>query len=184
MPDLNILQQAKLLFVSGQLRKSILVFNQAEKKGENLEEICMSRGAAYLALGRFGEAEGDFCRLLERDTSNERAFYYRGVARVGLGKFSSAIKDLTLSLVQNHDRGIAHLLRGLAYTELGKHGDAELDFNSAQAFSAAEMSSFRQLFGEKHELFENSRGLMARENAPWEKVMSKKTAERLKELLQ
>ena len=141
------LREAKILFASGQLDKSIEAFDRAEEKGSDIVDICLSRGAALVALRRFEEAERDFTSVLEVDRGNERAFYFRGVARAARGQYQAAIGDLTQSLCRNNDRGIAHLLRGLAYSELGQSRDAELDFNSAAAFSEAERESFKNVFG-------------------------------------
>ncbi len=184
MEKSNCLREAKIFFASGQLTQCIDSFNTAEKQGENLLDICLSRGAAQIALGRFHEAEQDFTRVLQQDRENERAYYFRGIARVALKKFDSAVDDLTRSLVRNNNRGIAHLVRGLAYAELGEDQDAALDFNSASAFSEAEFHSFKKLFGDKHTPFQNTRSLLAKENAPWNNLLTGEAAQRLRNLMQ
>ncbi len=184
MEKANILQEAKIYFASGQLNKSIDSFNIAEHEGYDLIDICLSRGAAQVALGRYSEAEQDFTRVLQEDQESERAYYFRGIARAALRKFDGAITDLTRCLVKNNNRGIAHLVRGLAYAELGDDKDAVLDFNSASAFSDAELNSFKNLFGDGPSPFQNTQMLLARENAPWNNLLSGETAERLKNLLQ
>lgn len=178
------LQEAKILFASGQLEKSIDVFTRAYEKGCDPCAVCLCRGAAAMALGRYQEAEKDFTRVLQEDTQNERAHYYRGLARAALGEYQQAIDDLTFSLTRNHDRGIAHLVRGLAYTELGQKKFAALDFNTAAAFSAAELKSFKKLFGNNKVAFQNANALMAKENAPWNNLLSTEDAEKLCNLLQ
>src|SRR5210317_1044845 len=115
MKDRNYLQGAKIFFASGQLEKSIEYFTLAEKEGGDIVDICLSRGAAAMALGRYAPAEKDFTQVLIEDKKNERAHYFRGVARVALGEYEKAINDLTFSLIRNNNRGIAHLARGLAY---------------------------------------------------------------------
>lgn len=137
-----------------------------------------------MALGRYNEAERDFTRVLQKDRENERAYYYRGIARAGMRKFDRAIEDLTQSLIRNNNRGIAHLIRGLAYAELGEESDAALEFNSASAFSEAELGSFKSLFGESSSLFSNMQSLLAQENAPWNNLLTAEAAEKLKRLLQ
>jgi tetratricopeptide (TPR) repeat protein len=177
------LREAKILFASGQLGKSIEFFNLAYEKGGEPVAVCLSRGAAAMALGHYQEAVKDFSRVLQEDAKNERAHYYRGLAHAALGEYQLAIDDLTFSLTRNHDRGIAHLVRGLAYAELGQKKFATLDFNTASAFSEAEIQSFKKLFGDNTTIFQNTTALLAKENAPWNNLLSNEDAEKLRNLL-
>jgi len=177
------LREAKILFASGQLGKSIEFFTLAYEQGGEPVAVCLSRGAAAMALGHYREAAKDFSRVLLEDTKNERAHYYRGLAHAALGEYQQAIDDLTFSLTRNHDRGIAHLVRGLAYAELGQKKFAALDFNTASAFSEAEIQSFKKLFGGNKTIFQNTTALLAKENAPWNNLLSNGDAEKLRNLL-
>ncbi len=173
------LRQAKIYFASGQLEKSIEYFSLAEKQGQDLPHIWLSRGAAYIAMGEFNAAKKDLTQLLQLDPKNERACYFRGIARIALGEYEKAIDDLTQSLIQNNDRGIAHLLRGVAYAELGQDTDAQLDINSASAFSRAEFTSFDKVFGKLPDAFKNSTALRSRDNAPWNNLLSQESGDML-----
>ena len=177
------LTEAKIYFASGQLEKSIKAFSVAEKRGCNMADVCLSRGAAQIALGNYEEAQEDFARVLKEDKNNERAYYFRGIALFALGDYSRAIEDLTLSLTRNNNRGIAHLARGMAYAELGEEKFAELDLNSATAFSSEEFKSFKKLFGDLPAPFTKTRELMARENAPWNNLLNRDSAGKLLDLL-
>ena len=179
MEGLEKLREAKILFASGELEMSIDAFTLAEKNGCDPVDACLSRGAALMALGRHEEAEKDFSRVLDEDSWNERASYFRGIALVAMGQYEKAIEDLTRSLTKNHDRGIAHLARGMAYSELGQKKLAALDMNSAAAFSIAELKSFRKLFGNLSNPFRNTKALLAEENAPWNNLLSKDSAQKL-----
>lgn len=175
--------RAKILFASGQLEKSVESFTAAEKSGCSVKDVCLSRGAAQMALGRYREAKDDFTRVLAVDKENERAYYFRGIASFALEEYQDAVDDLTLSLIRNNNRGIAHLARGLAYAELGEEEYAALDLNSATAFSSAEFKSFRKLFGDRPSPFQNARALMAKENAPWNNLLNGDAARKLLHLL-
>lgn len=177
------LQEAKILFASGQLDKSIESFNRAEEQGSDIIDTCLSRGAAFVALRRFEEAERDFSSVLEADSDNERAYYFRGVARAALGQYQAAILDLTQSLCRNNDRGVARLLRGLAYSELGQSSDAEMDFKTVAAFSEYEMESFKNVFGVIDSPFKNTKAMLSENNAPWKNVLSDRSAQMLRNLL-
>lgn len=136
-----------------------------------------------MALGNYKEAEEDFTRVLEEDNDNERAYYFRGIALFALGDYEKAVEDLTLSLTRNNNRGIAHLARGMAYAELGNEEYATLDLSSAKAFSSEEFKSFKKLFGDLPSPFTKTRQLMARENAPWNNLLHKDSAQKLLDLL-
>ena len=177
------LVEAKILFASGQLERSVEAFSVAEKKGYNVIDVCLSRGAAQMALEKYKEAQEDFTRVLKEDNDNERAYYFRGIALFALGEYQEAIEDLTSSLMRNNNRGIAHLARGMAYAELGEEKYAELDLNSATAFSSAEFKSFRNLFGKLPAPFTNTRELMAKENAPWNILLNSDSAQKLLEVI-
>jgi tetratricopeptide (TPR) repeat protein len=180
---LEKIRRAKLYFASGQIEEAVREFNAAEQDGYELVDIWLSRGAALLVLGRYRLAETDFSNVLEVQKENERAYYYRGIARAARGQHRKAIDDLSASLSRNNDRGIAHLVRGLSYAELGNRSEAVLDINSAGAFSDAEIKSFTALFGTSGQPFRNARALMAEENAPWNNLLDRSSAETLMKLL-
>jgi tetratricopeptide (TPR) repeat protein len=175
--------EAKILFASGQLEKSIEAFSAAEEKGCNVMDVCLSRGAARMALGEYKKAAKDFTRVLKEDNDHERAYYFRGIALFALGDYGRAIEDFTLSLRRNNNRGIAHLARGMAYAELGQEEYATIDFSSARAFSSEEFKSFKKLFGNLPTPFTKTRELMAKENAPWNNLLNKESARKLLDLL-
>jgi len=175
--------EAKIFFASGQLEKSVKAFLDAEEKGCDVIDVCLSRGAAQMARGKYKEAKEDFTRVLTQDNDNERAYYFRGIALFALGDYERAIEDLTLSLTRNNNRGIAHLARGMAYAELGEEEYATLDFGSAKAFSSEEFKSFKKLFGDLPAPFTRTRELMAKENAPWNNLLNRDSAEKLLDLI-
>ena len=181
---LEQIRKAKLLFASGQIKESIKEFTLAEQEGYELLDIWLSRGAALLAISRYQPAETDFSNVIEVQQDNERAYYYRGIARAAQGRHQKAISDLTASLSRNNNRGIAHLIRGLSYAELGNRSDAILDINSAGAFSDAELKSFSKLFGTIGHPFRNALAFMSEENAPWNNLLDRSSADRLMKLLQ
>ena len=88
-----------------------------------------------------------------------------------------------ISLRGRNGLGIAHLVRGLAYSALGQSSDAELDFNSAAAFSESEMESFKNVFGVIDSPFKNTKAMLSEENAPWKNVLSDRSAQMLRNLL-
>lgn len=180
MDGKSSLQEAKILFASGLPEESIKYFTSALEEGVDPVIIGLSRGTARMALRQHRDAESDFTMALDTDPENERAYYFRGIARVALGEYENAIKDLTRSLTKNHNRGIAYLARGLAYSELGEENDAALDFNSAAAFSSAEVESFLKLFENHKSQFNKTMLMLKRERAPWKTLLTTDDADKIR----
>jgi tetratricopeptide (TPR) repeat protein len=102
---------------------------------------------------------------------------------VALSEYENAVEDLTRSLTKNHSRGIAYLARGLAYAELGEETDAALDFNSAAAFSSAEVESFLKLFENHKSQLNKTMVMLKRESAPWKALLTNEEADKIKNWL-
>jgi tetratricopeptide (TPR) repeat protein len=179
----RLLQEGKILFASGQPEKSIPLFTSALEHGADPLMVGLSRGAANMALQCYPEAKKDFTLAIDTDPENERAYYYRGIAEIALGEYREAVEDLTRSLARCHNRGIAYLARGLAYAELGEERDARLDFNSASAFSEAELQSFLRVFDNHPAQRRRSMEMLKRQGAPWKALLTETDAEKLRKNL-
>jgi len=177
------LREGRILFASGQPEQSIPYFTAALEQGIDPVIIGLSRGTAYIALGRYLEAKEDFTLVLNNDPQNERGYFFRGIARFALGEYAPAIEDLTRSLTKNHNRGIAYLARGLAYAKLGEKKDAALDFNSAAAFSSAEVESFLKLFESHNSRLNKTMAMLKKQSAPWKALLTREEAEKIRNWL-
>jgi len=180
MEEKTYLQEAKILFASGQPEKCIPFFTAALEKGADPVIVGLSRGSANMALQRYEEAKKDFTMAIQADPDNERAYYYRGISEVALREYQAAIDDLTRSLTKNHGRGIAYLVRGLAYAELGQDNDAKLDFNSASAFSAAELDSFFKVFNNHPGQRAKTLAMLKHQGAPWKALLTEADVKTIK----
>lgn len=174
------LREGKILFASGNPEESIPFFTAALEQGADPVIVGLSRGSAHMAMQRFTEAKEDFTLAIDSDPRNERAYYYRGISKIALGEYKAAIEDLTRSLTKNHNRGIAYLARGLAYAELGEEKDAQLDFNSASAFSEAELQSFLKVFDNHPAQRNRTMEMLKRQSAPWKALLTKVDADRIR----
>ena len=177
------LQEGKILFASGNPEASIPFFTTALEQGADQVTVGLSRGSANMALQRFTDAKEDFTLVIDAAPQNERAYYFRGIAEIALQQYEAAIVDLTRSLTKNHKRGIAYLARGLAYTELGNEKDAQLDFNSASAFSEAELQSFLKVFDNHPAQRNKTIEMLKRQGAPWKALLSQKEADAIRNSL-
>jgi len=176
--------KAQELFFTGHPEESIEYFTRAEEDGCNPVDVFLSRGAAFLNIGRYDEAIEDFGKILEIDVKNERAFYYKGVAEMIKGSYEPAVKDLTRSVELNHERGVAFLARGLCLSELDRMDEAARDIKTAIAFSNIEVEKFANMFGENRTLFDKSIALLEGERGPWKIVLDEAEVNKLKKWLE
>jgi len=65
MNNNKYLHEAKILFASGQLEKSIDFFTVAEEKGCETVDLYLSRGATEMALGLHRDSQEDFTHVLQ-----------------------------------------------------------------------------------------------------------------------
>ena len=176
--------KAQELFLTGHPEESIEYFTRAEEEGCNPVDVFLSRGAAFLNIGKYDEAIEDFGRVLEIDVKNERAFYYRGVTEMIKGSYEPAVEDLTRSVELNHERGVAFLARGLCLSELDRMDEAARDLKTAIAFSTVKVEEFANMFGENRTLFDKSIALLEGERGPWKIVLDEGEVNKLKKWLE
>lgn len=181
--EINYLK-AQELFIKGHPEESIGFFTKAEEDGCNPVDVFLSRGAAFLNIGKYDEAIDDFGRVLDIDIRNERAFYYRGIAAMIMGRHEPAVEDLTRSVELNHERGVAFLARGLCFSELDRMDEAARDMKTAIAFSNIEVEKFTNMFGENRTLLNKSIALLEGERGPWKIVLDEGEVNKLKKWLE
>jgi len=182
-PEINY-HKAQELFFTGHPEESIEYFTNAEKEGCNPVDVFLSRGAAFLNIGKYDNAIDDFGRVLKIDVNNERAFYYKGIAEMIKGSYELAVEDLTHSIELNHERGVAFLARGLCFSELDRMDEAARDLKTAIAFSNIEVEKFANMFGENRTLLDKSIKLLEGDRGPWKIVFDEAEADKLKKWLE
>ncbi|RIB11331.1 kinase-like domain-containing protein [Gigaspora rosea] len=95
--------------------------------------MLMSRGKAYLIIGRYEEAHTDLTRLLEIESKNTIALKYRGEINYMVRRYSESIADLENLLTIKPDdawaRETRKLVKGLLKKEFGKwtSGNPDID---------------------------------------------------------
>ena len=180
----DLFQEAQHSFVEGDLHKSIELFSEAEAEGCNPVNVHLSMGAAFLQLKEYDHAIGEFEKVLEIDSDNERGYYYRGIAHLGKGEYENAEKDLTRSIERNHERGVAFFARGLVHAELGHEEEAVRDFKTAIAFSDVAVGNFMAEYGSDRTIFQKSLALIEGERGPLSIVLNENEVEKLKKWIE
>ena len=172
MKAISLLNEGKMRFAKGHPEESIDLFSKAAEEGCNPVAVFLNRGAAFIAMKEYREAEADFDRVLQTDPDNERALYYRGIAHMATGAYQDAIADLNASIAINHNRGVAFLARGIAYAETGREEEAIADFMNASVLSNVEVEGFLNSFGANRSRFDRTMALLEGDRGPWKIVMN------------
>ncbi len=129
-------------FVGQSYDKSIHLFSEAITFDPKFELAFMSRGAAYLRLGRIQEALADFNHVLELDPNNARAFHLRGLAHDKIGEYTKAVADLSKAIEINPEYGAAYYSRANLYSKIGDKDQAAEDIQMVTHLTEVNIESF------------------------------------------
>lgn len=171
-------------FINGNHEESLKMFGSALDEGFDRVKTLLSRGAAYLNMGKYDNAVDDFNSVIELDSENERAYYYRGIARLKSEQFGQAAEDLDKALSRNPDRGAAFLARGLARAEIGREEDAVADFKKGMSYANVEAEKFVNTLGGDRTAFQRSLALIEGERLPVTEELNEMEMERLRRWMQ
>ena len=95
-------------YIKHEITKSIKLFTLALKYDPEFELGYISRGAAYLKLGKIKKAMTDFNRAIKINPDSARAYHLRGLARERLGQVAKAYQDFDLALEIDPDYTAAY----------------------------------------------------------------------------
>jgi len=105
--------KARILLNKGQYDDVFKVFREAEMEFGSLDETCLrTRGITYMNLNRFGEAESDLSKVIDK-YHEWHDYKNRGIARMQLNKNDEAIQDF--SEVISKGFAVGYFYRGKAY---------------------------------------------------------------------
>ncbi len=113
-------------FVKDELKNCIQLFSQAVKYDSKFELAYVSRGAAYLKLGKVKKAMPDFNRALKLYPDYARAYHLRGLAYEKMGDMAKAYHDFDRALEIDPDYGPAYHSRDLLVSR-GEQTDFSLE---------------------------------------------------------
>jgi tetratricopeptide (TPR) repeat protein len=116
----------------------------------------LSRGAAYLKMGKMDEAIRDFTRTIASDRKNARAWYYRGTAYLSKEDLGHAAVDFDKTIALNPDYGAAYFGRGTIYSLMGEDEQASRYIKTAIIKSETEIQGFADVFGISRTQFEKA----------------------------
>ncbi|PIE98006.1 MAG: (p)ppGpp synthetase [Treponema sp.] len=100
-----------------EFEKAEKIYTKIIDKTDNnvvLSIVFKHRGMASFAQGRYQVAYEDFCKSVDYDDSNFRAYYYVGIALSMLNRNEEAIEYFTKSLEINSYQAHVHFRRALA----------------------------------------------------------------------
>lgn len=179
MAKMTSFQKAQKYFLEDKLINSIKLFTDALAEGENIFNVHLSRGVAYLKTGDVQKALEDFKEAVVLDGGSERAMFYRGMAHLNLGNYEMAVEDLSKAIELKDDRGASYLGRGIALAELGRMSEAEADLRSTYVLNNVEIGSFLEEYAVSRTMLDRSIALLEGDRGPWTLVMTNDEIERM-----
>lgn len=165
--------KGKKYFLDGNLPASIKSFTTALEKEPGSPEILLSRGAAYLKLGRFDKAVQDLSKVLDGGGDCERAFFLRGIAFLNASEFEQALADLNRALECNRERGAAILARGLVLSNIGNLKEANEDFTNSYVLDNIVIDEFIEEYAISEALFKQAMELFSIDTGKWRLLQTK-----------
>jgi Tfp pilus assembly protein PilF len=122
----KLFDEAVAAFVKDEFKNCIQLFSQAVKYDSKFELAYVSRGAAYLRLGKVKKAMADFNRALRLYPDYARAYHLRGLAYEKMGDMAKAYQDFDRALEIDPDYGAAYHSRDLLVSK-GEQTDFSLE---------------------------------------------------------
>ncbi len=152
MEGYDFFEEAKRLFVQGNLRESIEAFTKAADSGYDPVISYLSRGAAYLKLKEADKAIADFSSVISLHEGGPRSYYYRGMAYAQKRNYERAAADFTRALELKPDDGASLFARGASYLEMGKIDEAADDIRQATNYLSAAAQGYADTIGDRTHL--------------------------------
>lgn len=129
-------------FADNNLEKSIETLTQAAELDPGRKLTFVSRGAAYLQLGRVDEALADFNEAVDLDPKYARAFHLRGLAKEKKGDDAGAMEDISRAIDLDPEYGAAYYSRVTLYAKMGDEELATEDIAMVQLLTNKNIESF------------------------------------------
>ncbi|MCY3781904.1 MAG: tetratricopeptide repeat protein [Chloroflexi bacterium] len=128
----NYFDSGLRLMDKGDFAGAVAMFDSAIKLGlGDLAAVCLCRGEALAALGRWDDAEESVNRALEIEPYMGAAYNERGNIRRARRDDEGAINDYTMAIHIEPDYDEAHYNRALAYEARRRYAEAEADLTRA-----------------------------------------------------
>lgn len=129
-------------YVKDELKASIQLFSRALKYDSKFEPAYVSRGAAYLKLGKFKKAMADFTRAIKLYPGYARAYHLRGLTFEKMGDAARAYQNFDRALEIDPDYGPAYHSRDLLISEGGQEDFSLEDLDIINHLMAMRISHF------------------------------------------
>ncbi len=127
--------RAALFVKQNQTEKAISDLDHAIRIRPNYVTAHYNRGVAFMRLGKFNEAVGDFSMVLQNNSRDIISVYMnRGDAYMQLADYKEAIEDYSSALSYDNRFGQAYYNRGLVFYTINQYKEAIEDFSLAIRF--------------------------------------------------
>lgn len=123
---------------------------RARMSKKQIERAYLRRGNAFMEMGRFADAIGDFSAAIRINPKIAGYYDNRQNAFKALGRLKEALDDANRTIKLAPTYSFAYRSRGLVRAEMGALGSAIADFNAAISFNPLDAGIFvdrGKLFG-------------------------------------
>lgn len=122
----DIYNDAMYEFLNNNLEKSIEILSEAAELDPGRKLTFVSRGSAYLKLGRLEKALEDLNHAVEIDPQYARAYHLRGLVEEKQGADARALEDFSRAIEIDPEYGAAYHSRATLHTKMG-HEDLAVE---------------------------------------------------------
>jgi len=129
-------------FLNENFENSVEILSQAAELDPQRKLTFVSRGAAYLRLGRLEEALADFNHAIDIDSDYARAYHLRGLVEERQGDDGGALNDFTRAIEIDPEYGAAYHSRAALHTKMGEEELAMEDIAFVHHLSNKNIEAF------------------------------------------
>ena len=127
----SLIQEAILLQLDGKYLQAIEQFNEAEKVyGEHIH-IYLNRGSSYGSINRIKDAESEYTKCIELDSTYLPPLLNRGLIYTHTNRLEQALLDFNQAIEIMPNEPASYLNRAVAYREKGQLNLACNDLSKA-----------------------------------------------------
>ena len=127
----SLVQEAILLNINGEYEAAIERFNQAEDAYGEMIQIYLNRGSAYSSLNQINEAELNFEKCIQLDSTYVPPYLNRGLIYIHSNRIDLGLADFNKAIELDPNEPASYLNRAVAYKKLNKNQLACSDLQKA-----------------------------------------------------
>jgi tetratricopeptide (TPR) repeat protein len=106
-------------FMKNNYGRCIELLSQAIEQDPNHKLAFLSRGSAYMKLGKLDKSVADFDKAIAKNPDYARAYHLRGFVHEKRGSYEYALNDFDKAIELDPEYGAAYYSRATLHTKMG-----------------------------------------------------------------